>query len=408
MSEPVTGTIPTAGPALLVHAADPHLDFKTKQVQRLNELGRNIREYDFYQAFECLVEDVLAMPERPVFVIAGDLFDTPRPTNAVQRGVVALLNRLEAAGIEVLIIAGNHDTPQMHTTTSAFETLMEIEYEHIHFAYAEISRVVLGDVEYILLPHTPLSSGLDPEDVKPDRDAARYSVLVTHGIAGGMEQWRQPDEQREMPVSEHLLSMGHDYVALGHYHRRSRVAPGVWYAGSLENTVFGKDSSPHHGALLVDIAKMVSDPGGYEPPMMEVPVRPMVEPAPVDLTGIEASEVKPTVERALEPYDLAGALVRITLSGLTKDVYDNVDRAGIIALGREALVFKPNWDLRQVHTELGVAAEGIRSLDLEFADAVEAYYGAHAASGLPDKDEVRERGLAYVRTFLEAEAEADV
>lgn len=396
--------------AFIVHAADLHLDFKTKQVQRLDDESRNVREHDFFRAFEALVEGVLALPFPPkALVIAGDLFHTPRPTQVVVKGVIALLNRLEAAGIEVVIIAGNHDTPQQRVTTSAFESLMEIEYGHIHFAYDAVRRVTLGDTEYVLVPHLALAGGLDPEDLRPDRASARRSVLVAHGVAGGSDLFRQLDEQRETPIHEYLLTLGHDYVALGHHHRLSMVLPGVWYSGSLENTAFGKDASHHRGGLVVDLDAVAANPEGYRPPLLEVPVRPMVDVPPIDAAGLSAEAVLEAIRSAVEPHDLAGALVRLTVRGITRDVLDNVDRAAVRALGKAALAFRDNWELRQVETQLGeAAAEGIRSIDLEYADAVAAYYAAREGETLPPREDVLERGLSYVRTFMDAEEETGV
>ena len=176
----------------IIHAADLHLDYKTKQVQRTTADGRNIRELDFFNVFQELV-DIVIDQHPDAFVIAGDLFDTPRPSNIFIKNTINQFNRLEEEGIPTIVQGGNHDTPQMRTTTSAFESLMEIDYKYIHFIYHGIDRVVVGDTEFIVVPHLSVADGFDPETLRPNYKDNKYSVLVLHGVADGSDIFKQVD-----------------------------------------------------------------------------------------------------------------------------------------------------------------------------------------------------------------------
>ncbi|HKB49413.1 MAG TPA: metallophosphoesterase, partial [Ktedonobacterales bacterium] len=62
------------------------------------------------RAVECALERGARL-----FVQAGDLFDSPAPSNADRAFVADCLRRLRAAGIECVGIGGNHDTPRLRT-----------------------------------------------------------------------------------------------------------------------------------------------------------------------------------------------------------------------------------------------------------------------------------------------------
>ena len=88
-----------------LHLADVHLGKR--------QYGSYEREQDFYRAFEQAVE--IALRERvDAFVISGDLFDSPVPYHGMEPLEVALkaVRRLKEAGVEVLLIPGDHDAPK--------------------------------------------------------------------------------------------------------------------------------------------------------------------------------------------------------------------------------------------------------------------------------------------------------
>ncbi len=95
----------------LAHLADIHLGFR--QHHRLTPQGINQREADVARAFRLVVDDVIdAAPD--VVVIAGDLFNSVRPSNPAILHSFNQFRRLRLALPEapVVIVAGNHDTPR--------------------------------------------------------------------------------------------------------------------------------------------------------------------------------------------------------------------------------------------------------------------------------------------------------
>src|SRR5205823_6227744 len=76
------------------------------------EGGVNVRERDFELSFEAAVD--LALEQEPDAVMwLGDIFDHPRPTYRSFRLAQRALTKLRDAGVPVVVITGNHDTPRL-------------------------------------------------------------------------------------------------------------------------------------------------------------------------------------------------------------------------------------------------------------------------------------------------------
>ena len=237
----------------LFHIADTHLGLS--QFNRLDpESGMNLREKQIYDNFLSAVDRIIA--EKPdVLVHAGDLFDTVKPKTRAYTTVLEALERLHAAGIPIVIIAGNHSMVKTRYTTSPFEVLTYHPGD-IFAAYSfRYEKVEIGDTMFHLIPNM-----LRPEDYRTAYDQVEFSrdhhnVLVTHGLATAIK------DKRLATVAEHeldttILSDQFDYIALGHYHRQSRIMENAWYSGSIEYLSYGEISDPK-GGLIVDLDTVI-------------------------------------------------------------------------------------------------------------------------------------------------------
>ena len=92
-----------------IHFSDTHLGYSN--IENQDENGNNIREYDFYNSFKSIVDDIIKL--KPDFVIhSGDLFHRSTPSNKSIVFANSQINRLSVEGIPFFIIAGNHDLPK--------------------------------------------------------------------------------------------------------------------------------------------------------------------------------------------------------------------------------------------------------------------------------------------------------
>lgn len=242
-------------------------------------LGRGISGHDLSQAqaaaIEALIDAAIAR-EVQAIVLAGDVFDRAFPSVEDVRALNAAFTRIHAAGIQLIVTAGNHDEG---ARLAAFRNLLD-ERVCVVGEYAQAGNAVelhdaFGPVVFYPLPY------LDPDGARralaPSTDAllgrsheavmaeamrriredvserkARHvrtrAVVVAHAfVVSGREtadELREEQSESERDISVGGLATvpsavfhGVDYVALGHLHGPRRVgngeAPLIRYSGSL-------------------------------------------------------------------------------------------------------------------------------------------------------------------------------
>lgn len=339
-------------PDLFVHVADLHLAPRSASIaKRDRDTGRLVRDLDMDRAFARAVDDVLVQDPLPsAFVIAGDVFDTWRGSIDAMICAIAQIRRLRAAGIEVLGIAGNHDTPNRQASTCMFELLMNALGDDggVTLAYDSVIRRVVGNAEYVLLPHRVCLAGEIDEDLLRPSGGAPRSVLVVHGVAAGDPSLRQMDEAKEIPIASWVMDMGWDYVAFGHYHKPGWIARyegKASYCGSLENTVIsGPDVCMERGPVYIDL----SVDGEGKRVMHPLPVRRIVTLPDVVLgSGEDAptpEEVDALIAGAIADGDTEEAIVRLAVHNIARSTYQALPRRSFADADPSALLIRVEWE----------------------------------------------------------------
>jgi DNA repair exonuclease SbcCD nuclease subunit len=299
----------------LIHIADTHLGLAA--FSRLDpESGMNLREKQIYENFLSGVDSIIK--EKPdVLVHAGDLFDTVKPKTKAYTTVLEALERLHAAEIPLIIIAGNHSMVKTRYTTSPYEVLT-YHKSQITAAYKfRYEKVELGDTVFHLIPNM-----LRVEDYRTAYDEIELSgkhnnVLVTHGLATAIR------DRRLATVAEHeldntILSGNFDYIALGHYHRQCQVTDNAWYSGSTEYLTYG-EIADEKGGLVVD-------PGRHEVRHLALPKTPMVDLGTIKCQGVHPGDITEEIiarvtQKCLPQY----AMAQVTLDGLSREHGKGID-----------------------------------------------------------------------------------
>lgn len=324
----VRGGAKSKDPLMFLHLADLHLAPRSAKINKKDPLtGRLLRDLDMEQAFRLAVDDALSLDPLPsAVVVAGDVFDTYKGSPSAEIAAIEQFRRFSEAGVEVLCIAGNHDTPANLTKIPMYSVLKKaLESDPlIHLAYDEVERIVVGEVEYVLLPHICLLSGdFTKEDIEP-RNTAAKTVLVVHGVAEGDPSLSQQDEEREAPIASWVLNLPFDYIAFGHYHSRGWVPNykgKALYCGSLENTVVsGPDVKHEKGPVYVDM----SAKGVNRCRFVNSPIRKIIELPRIDAEKKELDTPEKTVaaiEKALQDCDSSGAIIKQAVVNAAKSVY---------------------------------------------------------------------------------------
>jgi exonuclease SbcD len=339
----------------LAHIADPHLGIR--QYHRQTPSGINQREADIAHAFRAAVDGVIeARPD--AVVVAGDLFHSVRPTNAAIVFAFRQFQRLREAlpDAPMVLIAGNHDTPRSTETGSILRLFEELG---IDVASDEPRRFVYPalDLSVLAVPHQALMSGTRPV-LRPEGDERRR-VLVLHGEIEGVFPFDRSGAEYGGAVLglEELAPTEWSYVALGHYHVQHRVAPRVWYAGSLEYVspnLWGElvDEADHgslgKGWLLADVDRGTAQ-------RRTVPLaREILDLEPIEADGLQAEAIDGLIAARVGavPGGVADKVVRLLVHNIPRHVARELDHTAVRALKAVALHF--HLDLRRPETQRAV------------------------------------------------------
>lgn len=229
----------------LLHLADVHLGKPFQMLGTQGAAQRRTLEETFVRAV-----DLAIAKQVQVVLIAGDLFDSPRPSSALVELAARELRRLDDRGIWVGLVAGNHDVAR-DGFVGGSDRLREAG-PHILLFGRPVESHTVPELDLTITgrsadPGTPAS----PLAGWPHQRSTRFAVGVTHGSTyrGGQVEGSATIHPQE------IRDLGLDYLALGDWHSASEVAPlpGLaWYAGSPELLAYDQVGAGH--ALMIDIA----------------------------------------------------------------------------------------------------------------------------------------------------------
>ena len=225
----------------LIHLSDLHIGKRVNEVSMIDD-----QEYILLQILQIIDE------EHPAAVlISGDVYDKTVPSAEAVTLFDDFLCRLAKRKLQVLIISGNHDSPER----LAFgKRLMESSGIHISSVYnGKMDSVTLsdeqGDVSFWLLPFIkPLhvKRFYPDESIESYTDACRVAieqmdidfsgrnVLLTHQFVTGSATCES--EEISVGGSDNVDAVEFDrfdYVALGHIHGPQNIGSNrIRYCGT--------------------------------------------------------------------------------------------------------------------------------------------------------------------------------
>lgn len=286
-------------------------------------------------------------------VVSGDIYDTSVPTAEAQRLVIATLLALAKDDIEVIAIAGNHDSG---STFEAFRPLMGVAGINLYGqarakdkggVYSFTARSTGEPVNVAVIPFLSqryavrAAQLITPGDNVPARNVGSYDQWVrnivdhlhggydpdgvnlmtahltcTGGAFGGGERMAQSIFEYHVPAA--IFPIDTHYVALGHLHRRQELPAGcpVHYSGSPLAVDFGEEENTPT-VLLVEASP------GTPAKVTDLPLR----------SARRLRTVEGTVEQlraAAEEYGEDWLRVRVkqsTYAGLRDDIIEALPNA---------------------------------------------------------------------------------
>jgi len=211
--------------------------------------GLNQREVDVYNAWDKLIQEAIQI-KPDVFIHAGDFFDSVTPSS---RAIVRArdgLYKLSEANIKSVILAGNHETPRLTETGHVFNLLERIP--HITIMYdGKPETIAIGD---LLITGVAHSSILAEQVGKATPDSNyKYNILVTHGsVVGTGIRVFESNELNQTTLPIELFNKEWDYIALGHYHKFTKLQKNMCYCSSPERLSISEAEHPK-GYVLAEL-----------------------------------------------------------------------------------------------------------------------------------------------------------
>lgn len=287
----------------LLHVADVHLDAP------LGGFGReaDARRREVLDAFRRLPE-LAREHEVDAVLLAGDLFDSPRPTEATVIAVRETARRIVEAGVPLFAVPGNHDAIAL--APSLYEEALPGAAVFTAPRFLAPVPVPTSDPRlHVYGVAFDAAEENDPLGTFERAEEPGLHVVLLHGAIPGAPHWDAGSALR-LPL-ERLAELGADYIALGDHHRHR--PPGEFgervpacYAGSFAAIDLTEDGP--RGAALVELAE------GTPPSVRLVPsgVREVAHAPPFDVTPFDSeAEVSDAVARTVP----AGTLPVVTLEG---------------------------------------------------------------------------------------------
>ena len=245
----------------LIHLSDLHIGKRVNEISMIED-----QEYVLQQIVHIIDE------EKPSAVlICGDVYDKSVPSAEAVTLFDDFLCRLAKRDTQVLIISGNHDSPER----LAFgNRLMEHAGIHISNVYdGNVQSVTLtdecGEVNFWLLPFIKpahvkryfpdegIESYTDAVRVVAEKmniDTTKRNVLLTHQFVTGAAVDSDGSEELSVGGSDNVdasVFESFDYVALGHIHGQQNIGGSnrIRYCGTPLKYSFSEEH--HHKSVTV-------------------------------------------------------------------------------------------------------------------------------------------------------------
>lgn len=313
----------------IIHMADTHLGFSA--YSRVDSKGNNLREEKIYKGFELIIDKITEEVHPDAVIHAGDVFHYVRPRIKSLVVFKSGLEKLVAAGIPVIIIAGNHDAPKSQATISPFSLFEGMKGVFIVHRY-KYEKIQLQDYNFHCIPFCQ-----NIDDYKKwfeeihcnDKD-----VLVMHGLMESIRDKRL-NTVGEHELSESFLRKDFKYIALGHYHGRAQITSNAWYSGSLEYFRFSDVYDKRKGMLSVDLDQDPIDP---KPICLDGTTRMMQY--SIECDRMSAEEIMAELKFKCDNVDIKDNIVRIKLDNILKSTFRNLNSLKINKFMSEALYFE--------------------------------------------------------------------
>lgn len=329
----------------IVATADNHLGryYARMPVRTLDE-----RRYRLRRAFGQVINYAIENHAH-LLVLAGDVFDTPNPRNPDRIYLARRLRDLERAGVRVVAIGGNHDTPRSATEEGGYLPLaVYAELDALTFFDQllpdnPVVRPTTFEVEGLQVaiggftPNVNLSPEHDPlESITFDGQGADVRILVIHAPIEGTVY---PDDNIAI-VHRHAVECLKevDLVIAGNAHRFASFVMDnkrVVIPGSTEWMDYGDLGAVKPGFSVIE-AHSQADVVVRHESVLPQPRAEVISQA----SELESGDPTEIILARLAPESDPDKLVRLVIDGvISRDVYTRLNLTTIEDHARRLFFF---------------------------------------------------------------------
>jgi hypothetical protein len=355
------------------------------------------------QSFTRAVDRTIELAPELV-LIAGDVFHQVRPTNTAILHAYLQFARLRAAlpRSEIVIVAGNHDTPRASETgciLGLFAPLgihvVDGEPRALDFPELDLSVLAVADNQYARPKLVPAGT-------------RRWNVLLLHGeVEGMLGTFAAMPEPTMQAIPQDDLHAAHwDYIALGHYHVYRRLAPNQFYSGSLDYT-----STNTWGERIEEEMAGVPGKGLIEHDLASgahlfhplPPSRTYVDLPMISARGLTTEEVNARIADVVDACDggIDDKVVRLVVRDLPRHITRQLDHKQLREFRRRALHFHLDTRRPEIIRSVGHGAPGRRP---SLADFVRDKLRDRMVPPDVDREALVALGLRYLKDAEERDA----
>ena len=255
---------------LIVHTADIHIG--VENYGRPDPVTKtSTRLVDFLDTLDEVVT-FASENSADIVLFCGDAYKSRNPSQTHQREFAKRIYSLANNGIQVFLLIGNHDSPNIPGPASALDIFPTLNIPNVHIGSTLTTHLIetkSGPIQIVSLPWVrkgQFMSSADTDQLSTEElNSTIQSMLTTEisyqasnldpdipSILSGhvsIDSARTSSEKSMMLGNDYVLLKSSvalpqfDYVALGHIHKYQLLneTPKVVYPGSLQRIDFGEE-----------------------------------------------------------------------------------------------------------------------------------------------------------------------
>ncbi|MEI7510626.1 MAG: exonuclease subunit SbcD [Candidatus Peregrinibacteria bacterium] len=262
----------------ILHFGDLHFGSGEKYGHIDPATGMNTRFLDYCHAIDTIVKTAVS-DKVDLVVFAGDAFKTRNPSMTQQREFAKRIRELTAHQIPVLIVTGNHDTPNDSGKANSLEIFKILADENLVKVSSRPELLIINGIQVATLPWITRSiamengdfEGLSKEEANErisrigaellevlvaSADVSLPLIIVAHATVSGAKFGAERDIMLGSDIVIPYTAFCDpkvSYAAIGHIHRHQTVVENhIVYSGSPERIDFGEEKE-EKGFVVAEI-----------------------------------------------------------------------------------------------------------------------------------------------------------